>query len=67
MSDRNKAILEEANAHVAAGNYEGLLSFITITRELSPPMRNVVHIRTMSSPSTIDELVYSKEWRYEQT
>jgi len=27
MSDKNKAILEEANAAVAQGNYEGFLSF----------------------------------------
>lgn len=27
MSERNKAILEEANAHVAEGNYEGFLAF----------------------------------------
>jgi ketosteroid isomerase-like protein len=27
MSEKNKAILEEANAHVARGNYEGFLAF----------------------------------------
>ncbi len=27
MSEKNKATLEEANAHVAEGNYEGFLSF----------------------------------------
>jgi ketosteroid isomerase-like protein len=27
MSDKNKAILEEANAAIAQGNYEGFLSF----------------------------------------
>jgi uncharacterized protein len=27
MSDKNKAILEEANAAIAEGNYEGFLSF----------------------------------------
>lgn len=29
MSEKNKAILEEANAHVAKGDYEGFLSFCT--------------------------------------
>ncbi|HEY9711416.1 MAG TPA: nuclear transport factor 2 family protein [Oculatellaceae cyanobacterium] len=29
MSDKNKAILEEANAAIAQGNYEGFLSFCT--------------------------------------
>ena len=29
MIANNKAILEEANAHVAEGNYEGFLSFCT--------------------------------------
>ena len=29
MSEKNKAILEEANAANAAGNYEGFLSFCT--------------------------------------
>lgn len=29
MSDKNKAILEEANAAIAEGNYEGFLSFCT--------------------------------------
>ncbi len=29
MSEKNKAILEEANAHVARGDYEGFLSFCT--------------------------------------
>ncbi len=29
MSEKNKAILEEANAHVAEGDYEGFLSFCT--------------------------------------
>ena len=29
MSEKNKAILEEANAHVAEGNYEEFLSFCT--------------------------------------
>jgi ketosteroid isomerase-like protein len=29
MSDRNKAILEEANARVAEGDYDGFLSFCT--------------------------------------
>jgi uncharacterized protein (TIGR02246 family) len=27
MSEKNKAILEEANAHVARGDYEGFLAF----------------------------------------
>jgi ketosteroid isomerase-like protein len=29
MSEKNKAILEEANAHVARGDYEGFLAFCT--------------------------------------
>ena len=29
MSEKNKAILEEANAFVAEGNYEGFLAFCT--------------------------------------
>ena len=29
MSDKNKAILEETNAAIAQGNYEGFLSFCT--------------------------------------
>jgi uncharacterized protein (TIGR02246 family) len=29
MSERNKAILQEANAAIAEGNYEGFLSFCT--------------------------------------
>jgi uncharacterized protein len=29
MSEKNKAILEEANAAIAQGNYEGFLSFCT--------------------------------------
>ena len=29
MSDKNKAILEEANVAIAQGNYEGFLSFCT--------------------------------------
>ena len=29
MSDKNKAILEEANVAIAKGNYEGFLSFCT--------------------------------------
>ena len=29
MSDKNKSVLQQANAAVAAGNYEGFLSFCT--------------------------------------
>ncbi len=53
MSDKNKAILEEANAAIAQGNYEGFLSFCTddaavrqwmATEYVEPPLNIVANL-----------------------
>ena len=41
MSDKNKAILEEANAAIAQGNYEGFLSFCADDMDQTSPKKKL--------------------------